>query len=199
MTKDEFLRSLQARLSGLPREDVEERLSFYREMIEDRVEEGFSEEEAVAAAGTVDEIVSQILADMPLAKIAGARVRSKKQLGPWEIVLLVLGSPLWLSLLLAAVAVVISVYVSVWSVVVSLWAVFASVVGCSLGGILAGVLLFGFGKVSAGLAMLGAALVCAGLSVWAFFGCRAVTKGLLLCTKKPAVWIKRGFLKKEGA
>lgn len=199
MTKDEFLRSLQARLSGLPREDAEERLSFYREMIEDRLEEGFTEEEAVAAAGPVDEIVSQIVAETPLAKIAGERIRTKKRLGPWEILLLVLGSPLWISLLLAAFAVVFAVYAAVWSVVISLWAVFASVVGCSLGGILASILLLVLGKVPAGLAILGEALICAGLSIWIFFGCRAVTKGLLLCTKKFAVWIKRGFLKKEDA
>ena len=48
MNKTEFLNELKDGLSGLPREDVEERLSFYGEMIDDRVEEGMTEEEAVA-------------------------------------------------------------------------------------------------------------------------------------------------------
>ena len=57
MNKQEFLAGLQKGLSGLPQEDVEERLTFYGEMLDDRMEEGLSEEEAVAAAGSVEEIV----------------------------------------------------------------------------------------------------------------------------------------------
>ena len=66
MTKFKFLATLQDRLAGLPREEVDERLRFYCEMIEDRMEEGLSEEEAVAAVGSVDEIVSQIAESFPL-------------------------------------------------------------------------------------------------------------------------------------
>ena len=56
MTKLKFLLSLHDKLSDLPQNEVEERLSFYSEMIEDRMEEGVSEEEAVSARGSVDEI-----------------------------------------------------------------------------------------------------------------------------------------------
>ena len=70
MNKQEFLAGLQKGLSGLPQEDVEERLTFYGEMLDDRMEEGLSEEEAVAAAGSVEEIVGQVVADIPLARIA---------------------------------------------------------------------------------------------------------------------------------
>ena len=66
MNKKEFLAQLRKGLSGLPREDIEDRLAFYSEMIEDRMEEGFSEKEAVSAIGSVDEIVSQIVADTSL-------------------------------------------------------------------------------------------------------------------------------------
>ena len=95
-------------------------------MLDDQMEEGLSEEEAVAAVGPVDEIVRQIIADTPLAKLAKERMRPRRQLKAWEIVLLVLGSPLWLSLGLAAIAVIFAFYVVLWSVSVSLWAVFAS-------------------------------------------------------------------------
>jgi uncharacterized membrane protein len=40
MTKLQFLMALHEKMSGLPREEVEERLEFYSEMIEDRMEEG---------------------------------------------------------------------------------------------------------------------------------------------------------------
>ena len=45
MNKQEFLAELRRGLSGLPRDDIEERLSFYGEMLDDRIEEGLSEEE----------------------------------------------------------------------------------------------------------------------------------------------------------
>ena len=63
MTKLNFILSLNEKLSGLPQNDIEERLRFYTEMIEDRMEEGLSEEEAVLAVGSVDEIAEQILAE----------------------------------------------------------------------------------------------------------------------------------------
>ena len=49
MNKQEFLVQLRNALSGLPKDDIEERIEFYSEMIEDRIEEGLSEEEAIAS------------------------------------------------------------------------------------------------------------------------------------------------------
>jgi len=197
MTKLKFLLSLHDRLSGLPQDDVEERLNFYSEMIEDRMEEGLSEEEAVSAVGSVDEIAVQIIADIPLIKITKEKIKPKRRLKAWEIVLLVLGSPIWLSLLIAAFAVILSLYVSLWSVIISFWAVFASLIGCAFGGIIAG-LGFALGNNRlTGIAMIGAGIVCVGLAIFLFFGCRAATKGALLLTKKIVFGIKTRFVKKE--
>ena len=66
MTKQEFLNKLGKGLSCLPQEDIEERLTFYSEMIDDRMEEGFSEEDAVLEIGDIDEIISQTIADIPI-------------------------------------------------------------------------------------------------------------------------------------
>ena len=138
MGEQEFLVQLRKGLSGLPQEDIEERLMFYSEMIDDRMEEGITEEDAVAAVGTVDEIVKQVVAETPLAKITKERIKPKRRLRAGEIVLLILGSPIWLSLLIAALAVILSLYASLWSVVISLWAVFVSLIGCAFGGVVAG-------------------------------------------------------------
>ena len=108
MGKQEFLARLREGLSGLPREDVEERLAFYSEMIDDRMEEGMSEAEAVAAAGSVEEIVAQAVADVPFAKIARERIKRSTRMRPVTVLLLVLGSPIWLSLAIALAAVVFS-------------------------------------------------------------------------------------------
>ena len=53
MTKEAFLEALGEKLSFLPREDAEERLAFYSETIDRRMEKGMAEEDAVAAAGPV--------------------------------------------------------------------------------------------------------------------------------------------------
>lgn len=197
MIKKEFLSQLRTGLAGLPQRDIEERLSFYSEMIDDRMEEGLPEEEAVAAVGNVQDIVSQIIGDIPLAKLAKERVKAKGRLKPWEIVLLILGCPIWLSLAIAAVAVVFSLYISLWSVIIALWAVFASLAVCSFGVAVEGIVLACIAHTVSGMAMLAAGIVCAGLSIFMFYGCKAATKVFLVLTKKIAVAFKNCFIKKE--
>ena len=87
MNKQEFLDQLRNGFSGLPREDAEERLAFYADMIDDRMEEGLSEEEAVAAAGSTDEIIAQLMPDLPAVPM---QKPANKPRNPWIIVLLVL-------------------------------------------------------------------------------------------------------------
>ena len=178
MNKQAFLAQLRKGLSGLPQKDIEEHVIFYSEMIDDRMEEGLSEEEAVSEVGPVEKIIAQ------LAEDANPPVE-KRRLSPGEIILLVLGAPLWLPLLIAAVAVVVSVIVSLWSVFA---AFVACVVGCTLGGILLAV----GGKVAASVALLAVGMVFAGLSIFLFCGCKAVAKATVFLTKKLARWNKKG-------
>ena len=110
-----------------------------------------------------------------------------------------LGSPIWLSLGIAAFAVILSLYISLWAVIISLWSVFVSVAACSLGGILACVIFAAGGNGASGAAMLAAGIVCAGLSIFLFYGCKAATAGTLILTKKMALWTKNIFIKKEDA
>ena len=189
MTKLDFLLALQEKLSGLPGDEVKERLHFYNESIEDRMEEGLTEEEAVAQMGSVDEIAQQIIGELPLTQPAKERLSSRKT------ALLLLGSPIWLSL--AAVA--FSVYVSLWAVLISLWAVFISLTACAPGCLFAGVVYLSTGHALTGFAALGCALICGGLAIPAFFGCKAATGGLLITTKKCTLWIKNRFTQKEAA
>lgn len=197
MRKQEFLTRLKANLAGLPQKDVDERLGFYSEMIDDRVEEGISEERAVAALGSVEEIASQIIAEIPLYKIVKNKIKPKRRLKTWEIILLALGAPIWFSLLVAAFAVVISVYASLWSIVISLWAVFASLVACAVGGIVGGVVLACAGHAPTGGAAIACGLACVGLAILLFFGCKAATKGIVWLTQKMGVGIKNCFIKGE--
>ena len=63
MTRREFLNNLYSRLGNLSREQAEQHLMYYAEMLADRMEEGMSEEEAVASMEPVDTIARRILQD----------------------------------------------------------------------------------------------------------------------------------------
>lgn len=198
MTKLQFLLALHHRLAALPAAEVEERLAFYSEMIEDRIEDGLTEEAAVAAIGTVEEVARRIAEDIPLTKFTQATVRPRRQRKWWETALLIVGSPLWFALLLAAAAVVMAVFLSLWAVIVSLWAAFGLLAGCAAGGIIGGVYITLGGHLSHGLCSIGTGLICGGLAILWFFVCRAATKGLVWLIKRSVSPIKRSFIRKEA-
>lgn len=133
-----------------------------------------------------------LMEHIELASNEIGNLKPKKKFKAWEIVLLALGSPLWVCLLLAVFAVAITLYLSLWAVIISLWALFASIIACGFGILVSGVI-FGLGNNGyIGIAMIGGALVCIGLSIFLFFGCKAATKGTILLTKKIFQALKRG-------
>ena len=97
MRKQEFLNQLAAALAGMDREERYRTISYYDELIDDRMEDGQDEEQAVAGLGDPGQVARELLVEEEPAvpKATGRKV--------WVIVLLVLGFPLWGSLLLAGV------------------------------------------------------------------------------------------------
>ena len=195
MNKQEFLKKLQQLLQGLPAADWQRSLDYYAEIIDDRMEDGLSEEEAVAAVGTAEEVAQSILAETPVpVEIKTA----KRRLQWWEIVLLILGSPIWVALLVSVLAVIFSVWVSLWSVVISLYAAAvalgASAIGCMFGS---------FFMIDTGngsfLAAWGAALVCAGLCVLLWLLSNLAAKGMVALTKLTRKGLRRCLKGKEEA
>lgn len=190
MNKQDFLCALRIRLSGLPQDDVERSLEFYSEAIDDRTENGLEEEEAVNDLGSIDEIVKQLLSQTPLPKLIRAKVTPSRSLKGWEIVLLVLGSPLWLPLILAAAATGLAVYAAIWSVMI---AVYAVVLAFALSGIV--LLINGLGQ----LMFAGLGLTLIGLSVLLFFAANEIAKGIICLSRKYVLKMKSLFIKGEEA
>lgn len=210
MTKLKFLLELEKKLSVLPQEDIEERLTFYSEIIEDRVEEGLSEEEAVAQIGAVEEIASQILAEHTVEapscgeeKVtveefpATVKEKAKRTIKTWELVLLIAGCPIWFSLLIAVLAVAFSLFAASWAIAISLWAVLVSLVACAVALPIAAVYFICTGYVYSGLVVIGASLVCGGLGILFYYGCKWITKGTGLLTKAVAISVMKRFRRKE--
>ena len=122
MNKQQFLAALRRKLSGLPRREIKERLTFYSEMIDDRIEEGLTETKAVEAIGTIDELALQIASERLFAEGDGGK-KTKRKLSGWDIALMAIGSPIWLPLFVAALCVIGAVYAVIWALVVAIWAV----------------------------------------------------------------------------
>lgn len=80
MSKQEFIGALYNGLSGLPKEDIENSVQFYGEMIDDRMDEGMTENEAVEDIGSVNEIIQQILSESSLPKLVKRTVSKKTRL-----------------------------------------------------------------------------------------------------------------------
>lgn len=196
MNKTEFLQILAEKLAILPPKEIEITQAFYAEMIDDRIEDGMSEGDAVAAIGDLNAIVQNTLLEMPLPTLMKAKIQPKNQLKTWEIVLLILGFPVWFPVLAAFFAVILSVYVSIWAIIVSLYFSVAAMVLSGLVGLFS---LFLSPSLPAGLFFLGFSLFLMGIGVLFFFGVTRLSGWLIGLTRKFIRFVKSLFVKKEVA
>ena len=199
MDKKEFLEKLENELTGLPENEIEERLAFYEEMINDKIEDGASEEEATKSIGSVTDIANQIISEIPFLKLTKSKIKQKRRLSVWENVLLWGGSPIWFSVLISFLTGAFSIYISGWAVIVSLWAALLSfAVGTVCAPVLS-VVLFAFGKPAEGALMISACLILAGLTIFSYYGFKWLTKKYIGLTKKLILGLKKGFIRKGEA
>ena len=89
MTKMEFLKKLANALSDLESDEKEKFLSYYREIIEDRIENGLREIDAVAEMESIPVITERILSDVSVIET------SKTKLHPLTLALIFVSFPLW--------------------------------------------------------------------------------------------------------
>lgn len=194
MTKREFLKELEYRLAGLPESDLEERLEFYSEMIDDRMEEGKSEEEAVSDIGTIDEVVSDIANDTSLVKLVSKKMKPKRSLRGWEIALLILGFPLWFPLVMTTLALLLVLYILIWVLVIVTYSVELALVASALYGLVAFfTLLFNEGF---NVGYLGITLLAFGLGILFLYVCKEATVLTIKMTKSILLKIKRSIIGK---
>lgn len=198
MTKQQFLSELRSKLQGLPPEDIDERISFYEEMIDDRIDEGESEETAVAEIGNVDDVVMEIAKDTPLVKLVKEKIKPKRRIKAWEIVLLVLGFPIWFPLLLVVAVLMFVFWILVWVLVIVTYAVEIALSASSVAGAITFIAYLANGQMN--YTALGASVMCAGAAVLFVFACIGATKGSIALTRRILTGIKMFFLgrKKKG-
>lgn len=195
MDKQTFLALLREQLRGLPQSDIEQSLEYYGEMIDDRMEDGVSEEEAVAAMETPEEIARQILLDMPLPKVVKAKARPTRPLAIWEIVLIIVGSPVWVPLIFAFVITFFALYMVIWAVIVALYAVNLAFALCGVAAwVQSGIALF----TGAGLQVpfyIGLGLASLGIAVLLFFAFNVLSIKLVALNRRFILWAKKRFVR----
>ena len=176
MRKNEFLNEIRGALRGYPRNEVENSIEFYSEMIEDRVENGMTEEQAVASLGNIDMIIKNIKLDMPLKSVIREtakekkeeRIRENKHMSAGTIILLILGAPLWIPLLIVAMSLFLVFFILLWVFDIVLFVVGIALAASLAGGIVGGVMSFIAGNPGTGIAWIGAGIAALGLAIFLF-------------------------------
>ena len=196
MKKLEFINELGAQLHSMPAEEVRPLLDYYMEIVADRMEDGMTEEEAVASLGPIPELAEKILAEQPQPEQESEPIptpaplpepvpQAKRRWSGSSIVLAIILSPLWLTLLCVLISVEIAVWVTLASLVVSFGAL---ILGGIAGSILSLIPMFDPVSISARIFVSGCSQVCSGigclllpLSVWLI---RLFARFHLFCFKR---------------
>ena len=179
MTKRQFFDALSERLRVLPKEELNRTITYYNEIIEDYIEDGMSEAQAVAQLEPVDVIASRILHEEQDGVAAEQLTKQRKKAPVWLVVVLaVVGFPIWFSLLMAGISIVLSVLATLFSIMIALMCIPVGLAGVTVGGICLSPVFLATGNVPKGLVLLGGGLVCAALTLLAIWAVYYLVKGL---------------------
>lgn len=195
MNKQEFLTELKKRLSGIPKKDIDQTIEFYEELILDKIEEGQTEEEAIASLDSIDEIVKATLSNVSIPKLVKEKFAPKRSLKTWEIVVIASTAIIWIPLAIVLLSVILSLYVGLWSGVIALAASTISVGASSLI-IVGGILDLCMGHAAIGIFTIGLALVLLGTALLLGLLTFKLSKLMVVLCKKIILWIKSLFIKR---
>ncbi len=184
----QFLIQLKERIKHLPEAEVLKVLSYYSEMIEDRMEDGMEEEVAIKSLGKIDDIVASIEEEIPLSSIVKEKVQKqveeKAKMSNERkfliIILVFITSPIWVSLLFGVLAGVVGL-------VFGLWGAYIAII-CSY---LASTLFLGLGSLVEGLFNIITFDFLQGISQ---IGLGFVGVGAFILLLKPVIWLSKKWI-----
>ena len=196
MSKNDFLRNLDGKLSQLPEDERRKHTSYYEELIDDMIESGMSEYDAVKKLGDPGDIAKEILTDTPLPLLVKPKVRPSGGWTALTITLAVLSCPIWLPVAIALLMAILCIYVVLWAIVIAFIAV---VLGLILGGLAVAIISPFVISASSGVAvfMIGCALAAIGFGILACYVVYWTAIGVVKLTKMMARWIRSLFVRKE--
>lgn len=156
MSREEFIEQLKRNLSGLPESDLNEAIDYYSEYLSEVPDEKLSE--VIEKLGKPEYIANQIKSESGYGNPNVDNKNKKSSNLVFRIILVVVLSPIWLSLFIAYASLIISVIV----VIVSVYLVFpisflcsvVSVIGTMTYGICFSLLYGGIGLFSIGVSIM---------------------------------------------
>lgn len=193
MTKNEFLTELRNNLKGLPSDEIEDRINFYEEMINDRMDEGKSEEEAVADIGTTDEAVRTIASQTKMSTLVKEKMKTKRSISGGVLLLLALGFPLWFPLFLTLTILALVGYFLTWILVIVTYSTEAGLlagIGAGTVGVIASIIDGNFS-----LILAGETLLCIGGACLFVLLCILATRVTLKLSRRIFTGIKSKIIK----
>lgn len=189
MKKNEFMDALKKKIKNESYEYVCQVVEYYDEIISDLIEDGVSEEDAIASLGSIDDI----LINMHGEDIIEMKPHSKKSTAVIGG-LLILGFPLWGSLLAAGLLLLLSVYIIIWCIpIVTVCLAFAGVISFIVG--IFGAFPLFIDSVALGLTQLGLSALFGSIGIIGIILTHAVSKRIYNYSKLLTGYIKEMFVK----
>lgn len=192
MKKKEFLKLLEENLGGLPKDEIDNYVEFYSEAISDRMEDGKTEEEAIRDLGGIEEVIKEICGEKSLTSLVKQKVKPKRKITGLEIILLILGFPLWFPLLITLMVLLLVAYLMTWVLVIVTYAVEIGLIFGSIGALAA----YGAGMMAgnANIGLLGIGLLGIGGAILFSIVCVLATKVTLKIAKAILLSIKKALI-----
>ena len=155
-------------------------IEYYDEMIQDLMEEGYTEADAIHKLGSAKELADEVA---PVNK--EIKLDVPKRWHPGILLLLVIGFPLWGSLLLAGVCLLACVYLVIWCVpfitgILGVSAIFGGLVSSVLSPLaMSDALFYGVTQLGLGVLLFGLGIICTiftlSISRWFTYATRQVS------------------------
>lgn len=187
MTKAVFIDTLRRLLDSLNEDECNKFIAYYEEIIEDYKESGLTEQEVIEKIGSPQSIANSILSEQDLLNTSSNR----KIL---NMILLILGFPLWGSLLLVVVLLILSVYIVIWCVPVTTGVSSVAFFLSSLVSI-AGSPFMMLDSLDGGIVQLGLGISLIGISILLGFITLYLSKKVICITKKFTFKVVKSFKK----
>ncbi len=171
----QFLQQLKIRLNHLPPLEVGKVLSYYSESLEDKLEDGFTEEEAVKSFGSIEDIVKNIEEEISLSTIVIEKVKSKRkkdsEMNKGEvnkiliIIMIALTFPIWIGVVGGLFGLILAFYSILWTIPIAVGSMYVCLYPIAITNVLFGFVRIVTMDIFSGLALLGVGIVSIGIAI----------------------------------
>ena len=149
----------------MPASEVADALEYYAEAIDDRIEQGLSERQALEEIGGPAQACDAVAETVPVAKRAVAAATATRERKALIGVLLLVSAVFWVPLAFGLLGAAAGVYATIWAAVLVVWTGVGSLLACGLGAVPLACYSASCGALAEGLLSGGALLALGALGV----------------------------------